>query len=436
MGITKKAVCLLLGGAPAIGAGALIGAPWVLFWAYNAALFFLFWLDVWLSPRRADFAAQRTFDGAFELRRESVVRVTVFSRVQRPVHLRLCDAPPESFEWAREIAEKDCPPAGSAALLYAVRPTLRGIFRFGGCHIEVRGRMGLCVRQFVLPCPGEAPVYPDLGPMRKYRLLAARRQLNRDDLSAHRVRGVGSEFAGIREYTPDDDTRKINWMATARTGKPMTNIFDVERNQQIMLAVDMGRWMDAPMGEVTRLDRAVELAAAMAQVALSSGDRVGLVLFDAEVRSYLKPGKGTAHMNRVLELLYMARTSRCESSLFDMSAFVSARMRHRGLVCVFSYLDGEEAAQEAGRALFSMGRRHAVLYASLADPTLAALSDAVADSARALYDKAAAIFRVTAEQEASRTMQSRGIACLSAEPSRLLSLLVRRYMSMKQQLKI
>ena len=434
MGITRKMVTLLLCGVPAIGLGALLGEPWMLFWVCNLVTVTLFLFDLFRAPRRKDFTAVRFWEGSFELYREHSVTLHIENGTNRTLCLQLCDTPPESFRWTRTPLPVSCGPNAMAPASYAVLPTQRGAFRFGSCHVEVSGPMGLCVRRFALSCEqAEAPVYPDLEPMRKYRLLASRRQLNREDQSAHRVRGGGAEFAGIREYTPDDDTRKINWMATARTGKPMSNLYDVERNQQVMLALDLGRWMDAPLGPVTRLDRATELCAAVAQAAISSGDRVGLVLFDTEVRAFLKPGKGQTQMNRLLDMLYKARAGRHESSLGDMAAHVMQRMRHRGLVCVFSYLDGAEAAAQAAFSLWSLSRRHAVLFASLSDPTLHELSETSASDLPALYLKASAIYRTGAERDAARRMRGQGMRCLSAEPTRLLGLTVRQYMNFKRK---
>ncbi|MDR3206834.1 MAG: DUF58 domain-containing protein, partial [Oscillospiraceae bacterium] len=342
MGITRRLVFLLVVGVAAVGVGALVGVPGVVFWGYNGALVALFAADMLVTPGKRVFSAARRWEGSFELGRETVVTVTADNGGSHALRLKLCDTPPETFVGGGASEVCDCLPLGAAVFSYAVTPTQRGSFAFGGLHAEVRGRLGLCTRRFALACPGEAVVYPDLNPMRKYRLLAARRQLDREDQTARRVRGGGTEFAGIREYSPDDDTRKVNWMATARARKLMSNQYDTERSRPVMLAVDLGRWMGAGIGAVTRLDRAAEMVAALAQAALSSGDRVGLVLYDTEVRAYLKPDKGSAQINRILSLLYKARAGRVESSLPALSACLSRRVRHRGFVCVFTYLDGAE----------------------------------------------------------------------------------------------
>jgi uncharacterized protein (DUF58 family) len=250
------------------------------------------------------------------------------------------------------------------------------------------------------------------------------------------VRGVGSEFVGIREYTPDDDTRKINWMATARAEKPMTNVYDVERDQMMILAIDTGRFMDAPMGQVTRLDRAVESAAALAQVALSSGDRVGIILYGVEVSAYLAPGKGAKQLSRILEVLYNAKFSRTASSPDELASFLGVRARRRALICLLSYLDGEAMARDVGRALRLTARRHAILYASLQNPDMETIAAQTPEDMPELYTKAAAIYRGEEEQRAIAVLKRIGIDCFSADPTRALATLVKQYMTFKKQMRI
>ncbi|MDR2670414.1 MAG: DUF58 domain-containing protein [Oscillospiraceae bacterium] len=433
MGITKTMALLLMATLFTVAIGAPLGLSSQLLMISDTVLLLLYAVDVLISPRRRHFAAVRSFSDSFELRRETLVTATVENKSRQRVSMRIIDTPPATFLWEHTPQAEHCPPGGRLEIRYAARPTQRGRFSFGDCHVEIRGRLGLCTRRFALPCPDSVPVYPDLGPMRKYRMLASRRQLARADASVHRVRGVGTEFTGIREYTPDDDIRKINWMATARAGRPMTNVYDVERGQQIILAIDTGRWMEAPMGDVTRLDRAAETAAALAQVALSSGDRVGLVLYGAEVTTFLPPDKGARHMARLLELLYKVSAARVESSLTDLAAFLETRVRRRAFVCLFSYLDGAEAAHAAGAALARTARRHAVLCASLSNPELSAMAAQPSDDMPALYHKAAAIYRSESEQEAVPTLRRAGIHCHAADPARLLSYLVRQYMTHKNR---
>ena len=99
--------------------------------------------------------------------------------------------------------------------------------------------------------------------------------------------GLGTEFESVREYLPDDDVRQINWLATSRMGRPMSNQYRVEQDRDIVCVLDVGRLMAAPIGKLTRLDAAVDAVTAVAFVADDVGDRIGLVAFDREIRRRL-----------------------------------------------------------------------------------------------------------------------------------------------------
>ena len=91
--------------------------------------------------------------------------------------------------------------------------------------------------------------------------------------------GLGTDFESIRDYAPDDDPRQINWRATDRVGRPMSNQFRVEQDREVMLLLDAGRLMAAPLEDRTRLDAAVDAAVTVALVADVVGDRCGAVSY-------------------------------------------------------------------------------------------------------------------------------------------------------------
>lgn len=416
---------LSLAGMALLGLGALV--PLTL----NALLLALLLIDHLRAPGPAHFRAQRMLPDSFEQRRQAAIVLQITADLQKPVHLRVLDAPPGGFAAERRPTEHLW--SGEPVLhRYAVLPRHRGVFSFERCHIEVRGPLGFAVRRFALDCADAAQVYPDLEPMRHYRMLAARNQLSREDAALHRLRGVGSEFAGIREYFPGDDRRKVNWKASARAGKLMTNLYDVEKNREVVIAVDTGRWMQGSMGEVSRLDRALELAAAVMQVAISSGDRVGLALYGTGLQAYLPPGKGAAHMRRFLQLLYTAQGDGSQPSLAALSAALRRRLSKRAFVCVLTYLDGPQEALQAAEDLLPLSRRHAVYLGSLTDTGLEQLINKKAAAGEDIYLKAAAAHRKTAGLGAVDVLRRNGIGACAAEPGELLTRTVRHYLSVKR----
>ena len=140
--------------------------------------------------------------------------------------------------------------------------------------------------------PGEADevvVYPDLPGA--FRLALNVRQARFREIGQHRRGpfGLGTEFESVRDYVADDDVRQVNWRATARLGRPMSNEFRVEQDRDVLCLVDSGRLMAAPLGEQTRLDLALNAVAAVAAVSEELGDRCGVLAFEAKVLRQVAP---------------------------------------------------------------------------------------------------------------------------------------------------
>jgi uncharacterized protein (DUF58 family) len=315
---------------------------------------------------------------------------------------------------------------------YALRPSQRGVFPFGECYFEVAGRLGLCGKRFSIAYASDLTVYPNLALMRYYRLRAPRNQLLRDDASIHRLKGIGTEFAGLREYTLGDDRRKINWKATARALKLITNDYESEKNRDVIIAIDTGRWMQAPMGEVSRLDKALEIAAGLMQVAISSGDRAGLALYGSDVSYYLAPGKGSIHIQRFLHALYGAKADSSEPSLIALCSLLRTKLSKRCFVCMFTYVDNEEQARQYVAELAPIKNRHSLFVASLSDVGVEDLAQKKAEVPSDLYLKAAAALHKSSEEKSAMHLRRHRIEAGTAEPSELILRSIHRYLSVKR----
>ena len=153
----------------------------------------------------------------------------------------------------------------------------RGVHRLPPAVIRTTGPIGLGSCDHQVGDTETVTVFPDLPKAR--RLTAARRQGRSSDDGRIRSRlGIGTELESIREYAPDDDVRQINWVATARVGRAMSNQYRVEENRDLVCVVDTGRLMASPVGLVTRLDVALDAVATLAVAAEDAGDRVGALV--------------------------------------------------------------------------------------------------------------------------------------------------------------
>ena len=212
----------------------------------------------------------------------------------------------------------------------------------------------------------ELLVYPDMATA--HRLAAAVRS-GRFVQEGRRRRGplgLGTDFESIRDYLPDDDIRQVNWRATERMGKPMSNQWRVEQDRDVIIVVDTGRLMGSPAGATgdrTRLDAAVDAAAAVALVADVLGDRAGLIAFDASIHRLVPPGR--AGGDRVVRAVFDLEPSEAESDYH--LAFSRVGGAKRSFVLVLTDLLDEAAAHNLLEATAVVGRRHSVTIAGVID---------------------------------------------------------------------
>ena len=140
--------------------------------------------------------------------------------------------------------------------------------------------------------------------MRNKNLIIASRKKLTVGLQKIRRLGIGTEFESIRDYTPADDYRHINWNVTAREGRLFVNQYEPERNRHIYLMIDASRVMAEEIGGISRLDYAVNTAFLVAETILYRGDNIGLIAFDNEIRRVVKTGKGMPHFQKLADSMY------------------------------------------------------------------------------------------------------------------------------------
>jgi uncharacterized protein (DUF58 family) len=426
---TPRAVLLLAGGLllPLLLDGA--AATWGLV-AFDAALVALMLADAAGAPGAAWLRAERRVGQPLSAFASNRVEVVVTSSVARPLTLLLADSPPPAFDASGHRAQLAVAARGGAALVYDVVPRQRGRHAFGDLHVRVLGRLGLAWRQVVLPCAQPVSAYPDLRPL----ALPAGAAPPEAGRARHRGRREGREFEALRPYAAGDDVRAIDWKATARRGAPVVRDWQPERNQTVWLLLDCGRHLAARLGDGrTKLDRAVDAALALARAAEGRGDRVGAVLFGAEVERVVPPEGGRGRLGPLAEALHLAEARPVESDYGAAFDVLEARQRRRALVLVFTDLaDPDTSALLLARAAL-LRRRHLVLVAAVSDSQVAEVARLrPADEAEAFARVAAE--RILDEREAAaRRLAAAGVAVASVPASGLAAAVVARYLEVKQR---
>src|SRR5207245_9803990 len=154
------------------------------------------------------------------------------------------------------------------------------------------------------PAGEDVQVYPDLLEVRRHEARVRTTLVRAGGYRTRRLPGAGREFSHYRDYTVDDDYRSVNWKATARRGKPITAVYESEHSQDIIYCLDIGRMMAARVGNLTKLDHAINAVLMLTDVSQAFQDNLGLLVFSHTVHRYLPPAKGHAQHAHFLQALY------------------------------------------------------------------------------------------------------------------------------------
>ena len=261
---------------------------------------------------------------------------------------------------------------------------------------------------------------------------AVRRGTFRDPGTRTGPLGLGTDFETIRDYTPDDDIRRVNWLATERTGRPMVNQYREDTERDLWCLIDTGRLLASPVGDRTRLDVALDAVAAVAAVADAVGDRVGAVVFDGEVRRVIRPRRASAgDLVRSLDDL--------EPVMVDSNhdaAFGTVAAMKRSLVIVFTDILDDAASAPLLDALPVLVRRHAVLVAGVVDPDLVDAVTDVPETARDLQVASVATALLDERTAVRHRLSRAGAVVVDVDADTLPSACVAAYLRLKSKARL
>lgn len=330
------------------------------------------------------------------------------------------------------------------AVQVMLAPTVRGDRRLGVPVALEFGPLGL-VRRLVLGPSGQSlRVYPDTRRFLSRDALDPRRLVASLGIRPARRRGDGSEFDALREYTPGDDPRRLDWAASARRGRPVVKQYRHERNHTVIIAVDASRLMAGRVQERSKLDYAVDAALALAHAAVASGDRVGMTVFDREVRGHLTPRRHRRDLGEFVELLTDVQPRIVEGNFAALARALAVHQRARALVVILTDFAETENATFLG-PLAVLGRRHRVLLVALRDRVFRHLDARARVSdlrgppeARAKGDGLGPFRNLVLEdlleerETALLGLRRRGLQTLDLPPAQITGAVLNRYLAMRE----
>lgn len=357
------------------------------------------------------------------------VRVCVVNTGRRPARGVVRDAWVPSAGAEPRTHRLDVPPGERRVLTTTLHPTRRGDRMPDHFTVRSTGPLGVGARQGRHAVPWRVRVQPPFT-SRKFLPEKLARLRTLDGLVVARTRGQGTEFDSLREYVVGDDVRSIDWRATARKQDVVVRTWRPERDRRVLLVLDTGRTSAGRVGDVPRLDAALDAALLLAALASRAGDHVDLLALDREVRAAVEGAGRDELLSRLVNAMARLEPALVETDGRRVVAEVLRRSRRRSLVVLFTTLDAAPLEEGLLPVLGSLTSRHTVLLASVGDPRVEEMAASRGD-AEAVYDAAAAERTRRERRRVTALLRKRGVEVVDAPPERFAPAVADAYLSLK-----
>jgi len=394
-------------------------------------------IDAILAPRRLrGLAVEFPETVRATLDREGTFEIRLRNPAGRARRIRIGLLFPPEIDTADREKPVDLPPAAPlVGLVWSCRPRRRGRSVLAGGVIECGSPLGFWGARRRVAGGTEFRVYPN--PLRERQGVAAvlmRRPLA--GMHARRQVGRGREFEKLREYVPGDSPEDIHWKATARRGRPITRVYQVERTQEVYLVIDGSRLSARLSGDppAPAIERFVSAALVMALATEQQGDLFGLVAFSDRVQRFVRARRGRAHFDACREALLGLQPGAAAPDFEDFASFVRLRLRRRALLIILTDLGDPVLAEEFLRALDLVRRQHLVLVGMLRPaPARPLFTGPLPADVGEIYARLGGHLAWHDLRELARTLQLRGTGLAIVDHETLSAEIVARYLAVKQR---
>lgn len=452
MQLTNRALLILLPTAPLLALATWL--PWMQWIAlvYFVAIVIVLIVD-WRQalPIEQRFELERVHDTKLSLGANNSIQLQIRNRILRPATVWVRDEPPDEFRVDKRILSATIKGRQQWEGTYYVYPWRRGDYAFGNIHLRWLGPLGLMVRQGKVVGETAVKVYPNLLDVRRYDLLLKRNRLQELGLRSSRQFGEGTEFERLREYTPDDEYRRIDWKATARRHRPVTVQYQTERSQNVIAVLDTGRMMQSPVGSfaasdneeqdaahanaavtpMAKLDYVINAVLLLSYVATGKGDKVGMMSFADDVGKWLSPKQGRGQFYRMLELLYGIEAQPVEPDYRRAFTYLAHKQRKRSLIIIFTDLSGGLGVDSLLSYISVLSRRSLPLVVTISDPDVVAAARQTPVDSLTVYQRSAAARLLDERQLALDHLHRQGVLTLDVPANQLSISVINRYLELK-----
>ena len=413
-------------------AGALAPLFWVAIAAAGVFVVTLF-IDAVIGPRRAQIEIVRTTPAPLALRRAGSLSYTVRNYAHTAARLGIVEAPVTLVQYDDDEVSAAVPLRSQATLERRVTPVARGTADLTAMYCWYESPLALLRRRVRIFQTDSLRVYPDLSAVERYGNLHMRNRVIEAGLRRMKLRGMGTEPESVREWTPGDAFRAINWKATARRGRVMVAQYEVERTQNVMIVLDAGRLMTARVDEQRKFDYAITAGLSVAGVAALANDKVGVVAFAGSILHAQAPRPSGRSSSRITSALHDLEP-RFEEADYDQAfLYLRTHVKKRSLIVFFTDMVDPVAQSAVLAQIGTLARRHLVVCVFMNDAAIDNQLQAQTDSAPDVYATAVALELQDERKAAAAVLSRMGVQVIDVPAKQLTTALIDRYLQVKQR---
>ncbi len=397
----------------------------------NIVLVIVAGVDVLISGSPSEIEIEREISEVLSVGTPNPAKLILRSKCRLPLTVTVHDDPGDLCETDRLPQDVQLDPWKENSVHYVVTPLKRGATALTAVHLRFSTVLNLWTRHEIRNLQTPVRVYPDIRAVYRYELMASRNRLAEIGVRMTRMPGQGREFERLREYRYGDEIRQIDWKATARQRQLITREFNVERNQNIVLMVDCGRFMRNETDDISYLDQALNSAIMLSYIALGQGDNVSLMAFSNRIERFIRPVRGKPGIQNILRSTYDIQASSKSADYSLALEYLSTMQRKRALVILITFVTDEVQLNVIGESLQLRSLPYLPMCVLLQDVGLREMADRIPNTDLEAFHTSAAAQILTGQAQQVARMRENGVMILDTPPSLLTERLINEYLMVK-----
>jgi uncharacterized protein (DUF58 family) len=319
----------------------------------------------------------------------------------------------------------------SKEIVYRIVPKSRGIYCFGKIHLFITSKLKLVERRITSGQEEEVPVYPSIIQMKNLELSSVISTSRFQGIRKIRKIGHSYEFEQIKQYTPGDDPRSINWKASGRAGQLMVNQYEDERAQPVYCIIDKSRTMRMPFNNLSLLDYSINTSLVISNIVLRKHDKAGLLTFSNKLGSFVKAENNSKQLSAILNRLYNENVNWPEADYELLYSAVRNFIRGRSLLFLFTNFESIYALERVMPMLRKLNQLHLLVVMFFENTELMQFSQENCEDMLEIYQQTAAKELISHKSQVQQILQMHGIQSIKTIPENLSVSTINKYLELK-----